>query len=199
MKIKTAFLLLLTLCITLNFSCSYISGALNYEDPLTAEEHNNLGVAYEKEEKYKLAVSEYKKAAKKDGKLVTPLINIGNVYFKQGKFKKAGKYYRKALDKDENSVLAANNLGNVYLETGKDYERGIEILIITLPPPEIAPAYALDTLAMLYAGSGSEEKAVELLHLACNRVEGNEDIKSEINKHLAELGKQSCSPTAISE
>jgi len=65
MKIKTAFVLLLTVSITLNFSCSYISGALKYEDPLTAEEHNNLGVAYEKEEKYKLAVNEYKKAAKK--------------------------------------------------------------------------------------------------------------------------------------
>jgi len=199
MKIKTAFVLLLTVSITLNLSCSYISGALNYEDPLTAEEHNNLGVAYEKEEKYKLAVNEYKKAAKKDAQLVTPLINIGNVYFKQGKFNKAEKYYWKALDKDENSVLAANNLGNVYLETGKNHEIGIEILINTLPPPEIAPAYALDTLAMLYAGSGSEEKAVELLYLACSRIEGNEDIKSGINKHLEELGEKNCSPTVISE
>jgi len=193
MKIKSITVFLLILSFSLNISCAHISAVLNYEDPLTAEEHNNLGVAYEKEEKYKLAVKEYKLASKKDEALVTPLINIGNVYFKQGKFKNAEEYYLKALKKDDNNVLAANNLGNVYLETGKDYDKGIEILINTLPPPEIAPAYALDTLAMLYAQSGSDEKAVELLLIACTRAEGDEEIKSEISLHLKEMGEFECS------
>ena len=72
MNNKLFLALFLAVAATMNFSCSYISGAINYEDPLTAEEHNNLGVAYEKEEKYKLAKKEYKKAAKKDPALVTP-------------------------------------------------------------------------------------------------------------------------------
>ena len=192
MKIKPITVFFLLLCLSLNISCAHISAVLNYEDPLTAEEHNNLGVAYEKEEKYKLAIKEYKLASKKDEELVIPLINIGNVYYKQGKFNKAEKYYRKALDKDDKNVLAANNLGNVYLETGKDYDKGIEILIDTLPPVEVAPAFAIDTLAMLYAESGSKEKAVELLLIACTRIEGDEEIKSEINNHLKVLGAKPC-------
>ena len=99
------------------------------------------------------------------------MVNLGNVYFKQGKYGKAEKYYKKALEKDGSNILAANNLGNVYLERGKDYEKGIETLTGILPPPDIAPAYALDTLAMLYARSGDEEKALELLLLACTRTE----------------------------
>jgi len=45
---------------------------------------------------------------------------------------------------------------------------------------------------MLYAGSGSEEKALELLLLACNRAEENDEDKSEINTHLKEIGRISC-------
>lgn len=191
MKLSHSLVILLTLCVIVNFSCSYIKGQSDFEDPLTAEEHNNLGVAYEKEEKYKLAIKEYKKAAEIDEELVTPLVNIGNVYFKQEKYKNAEKYYLKALNKDEKNVLAANNLGNVYLKTGKDYEKGIEYLIRSLPPPEIAPAYALDTLAMLYSNSGSGEKALELLSLACKRAD-DEELRAEISSHLIELGGKSC-------
>lgn len=176
----------------MSFSCSYISSAIKYEDPLTAEEHNNLGVAYEKEGKYKLAVKEFKKAAKKDPALVTPVINLGNVYFVQGKFKKAEKYYLKALAKDSKSIVAANNLGNVYLKTGKNYEKGIDQLTFALPPPEIAPAYALDTLAMLYAQSGDTEMAMQLLQSACSKTEGDDALKSEIDTHLKEIGNKSC-------
>ncbi len=193
MKIKSIPIFFLILSISLNISCAHVSAVLNYEDPLTAEEHNNLGVAYEKEEKYKLAIKEYKLASKKDEELVTPLINIGNVYFKQGKYKDARKYYLKALKKDNKNVLAANNLGNVYLETGKEFDKGIEVLIETLPPAEIAPAFALDTLAVLYSASGSREKAIELLQIACSRAEDDEEIKSEISLHLEELGGNGCS------
>ena len=192
MKLKQILILLLTLSTVQNLGCSYISGAMNYDDPLTAQEHNNLGVAYESEKKYKLAIREYKKASEMDESLVTPLVNLGNVYYKQGKFKKAKKYYLKALSKDSKNIEAANNLGNVYLRIGKEYEKGIDYLIAALPPPEIAPGYALDTLAMLYAANGSREKAAELLYLACKRIKNDEDLRSQIDTHLRELGQKSC-------
>ncbi|MGI9533691.1 MAG: tetratricopeptide repeat protein [Thermodesulfobacteriota bacterium] len=193
MKTNHAFIILFALSTILNYGCSYISGALNYEDPLTAEEHNNLGVAYEQEENYKLAIKQYKKANDIDKNLVTPLVNLGNVYFKQEKYKKAEKYYLEALKKDKKNIEAANNLGNVYLKTGKNYERGIENLVTAMPPPEIAPPYALDTLAMLYAGSGNMDKASVLLLLACIRAENDEEMIAEINEHLIEIGEKSCS------
>ena len=192
MKIRHTLIIFFTLSAILNYGCSYISGKMNYEDPLTAKEHNNLGVAYESEKKYKLAIKEYKKAFEMDESLVTPLVNLGNVYYKQGKFKKAKKYYSKALGKDSKNIEAANNLGNVYLRLGKEYEKGIDYLIAALPPPEIAPAYALDTLAMLYSANGSKEKATELLYLACKRVKKDEDLRSQIDNHLNELGQKGC-------
>lgn len=192
MNFKYLVVFILFFSIVLNFGCSYISKSLNYQDSLTAEEHNNLGVAYEKEEKYKLAINEYKKALNKDKDLVTSLINIGNVYFKQGKYKKAKKYYKKALKKDEQNILASNNLGNVYLKTEKDYEKGIKYLSIALSSPEDAPPYSLDTFAMLYARVGNKEKALELLSLACKKLEKDEILKAEINDHLKELDAIGC-------
>ena len=193
MELKRILIILLTLSTTLNLSCSYISGAMNYEDPLTAEEHNNLGVAYESEKEYMLAVREYKKASAMDKTLVTPLVNLGNVYYKQGKFKKAKKYYLKVLGKDSKNIEAANNLGNVYLRIGKEYKKGIDYLIVALPPPEIAPGYALDTLAMLYAADGSKEKAAELLYIACNRIKNDEELRYQIDSRLKKFGQKGCS------
>src|ERR1700752_4347019 len=90
--------------------CSFIPKLVYIRDPLTAEEHNNLGVAYEKEGRYDLALREYKRAVDKDKNLIVPLVNMGNVYFKQKKYKEAEKYYLKALEKDEKNIEAANNL-----------------------------------------------------------------------------------------
>jgi len=192
MKTNYKHFVFLTLVLSLSSGCAYFSGIGDHPDPLTAQEHNNLGVAYEKEGKYKLALKEYKKAAEGDENLVTPLVNMGNVYFKQEKFKKAEKYYLKALERDSRNIEAANNLGNVYLQKGEGYEKGIEYLVSSLPPPEIAPAYALDTLAMLYSASGSKDKAADLLLLACKSVENDEELKSEINNHLIEIGGRGC-------
>ena len=192
MKIKPSIILFLIVPVVLNYGCSYVSSALNYEDPLTAEEHNNLGVAYEEEGKLKLAEKQYKKANKIDGSLVTPLVNLGNVYYKQEKYKKAEKCYLMALDKDKKNIEAANNLGNTYIKTGKNYDKGIAYLIHALPPPEIAPAYALDTLATLYAKSGNMDKALVLFSLACKRAEKDEEMIAEINIHLSEIGVKSC-------
>lgn len=192
MKFKSLLVLLILASIVFNYGCSYISSTINYDDPLTAKEHNNLGVAYEKENKYKLALREYKAALKKDQTLVTPLVNIGNIYFKQEKYKNAKKYYIKAIKKDERNVAAANNLGNLFLKTGKDYKTGINHLTQTLSLSEIKSAHALDTLAMLHAKSGNIEKAIEILFQACKNSKDTEDVRSEINSHLLELGKHQC-------
>ena len=193
MKFKFLFFFLIITSFIFNYGCSYISSTVNYNDPLTAEEHNNLGVAYEMENKYKLAIREYKAALKKDPTLVTPLVNIGNIYFKQEKYNKAKKHYIKAIKKDDRNVAAANNLGNLFLKTGKDCKTGINYLSQTLFLSEIKPAYALDTLAMLNVKCGNIEKAIELLIQACNNSNETESVRSEINSHLLELGEGRCS------
>jgi hypothetical protein len=51
------------------------------------------------------------------------------------------------------------------------------------------PPYALDTLGVLYSKTGKPEKAKESLIEACIQASGDERLKNEINKHLAELGE----------
>jgi tetratricopeptide (TPR) repeat protein len=169
--------------------CASIYGSYFMEDSLSAEEHNNLGVIYEREGKYDLAIREYKKAISGDGELIVPLVNIGNVYVKQGEYDEAEKYYKKALGKDKNNIEAANNLASLYIKTGGNYQAGIEALLTATGPQEPAPAYALDTLGVLYFKTGNPEKAGELLNEACKGASGDEKLKNEVNAHLVEIGE----------
>ena len=161
-------------------------------DPLTAEEHNNLGVAYEREGKYELALREYKKALDKDSDLVVPLVNMGNVYFKQGEYEKSEEYYLKALKKDEKSIEAANNLVSLYITLKKNYEKGLEYLTKAVPSLDSAPAYALDTMGVLYLRLGNRSKAKETLIMACEKARDDKALLGEIEVHLGELGEQDC-------
>jgi tetratricopeptide (TPR) repeat protein len=162
------------------------------QDPLTAEEHNNLGVAYEKEGKYELALREYKRALDKDSSLVVPLVNIGNVYLKQEDYSNAESYYLKAIKKDEKNIEAANNLVSLYIKLGKNYEKGLSYLTKAIPSVEDAPAYALDTLGVLYLNLGNREKAREILLKACRRAGDDKVLLQEIETHLRELGGHGC-------
>lgn len=173
--------------------CGYFPRiTLFMRDPLTAEEHNNLGVAYEREGKYELALKEYERAIHKDASLVIPLVNMGNVYFKLGEYKKAEGYYLRALKKDEKNIEAANNLASLYITIKKDYGKGLEYLTKALPSPDSAPAYALDTMGVLYLRLGDKPKAKETLIRACEKAGSDKTLLREIEAHLGELGEKGC-------
>ncbi|MER3447296.1 MAG: hypothetical protein C4291_10835 [Candidatus Dadabacteria bacterium] len=187
--VRFGFFLILIISLS---ECSYLPKIVLLKDPLTAEEHNNLGVAYESEGKYDLAIKEYKKALDKDGSLVVPLVNIGNVYFKQKKYKDAEKYYLKALKKDEKNVEAANNLASLYIALGENYEKGLEYLT-RATSEESAPAYVLDTFGVLYSRLGDKERAKDILLKACERAGDDKALLEEIEAHLKDMGETGCS------
>ncbi len=187
----TVFLALLIIHL-INTSCGYLPEQIFYEDPLTAQEHNNLGVVYEKEGKLDLALREYRKSINKDPSLITPLINIGNIYLKKKHLDNAEEYYLKALSRDKFNINAANNLGNVYLQKEKDYSRGIEFLALALKNQKDPSAHALHTLSELYIRTGQLTEAVEILTDLCSRVQGNELHKS-VEEKLKLLGRNNCS------
>ncbi len=190
-KVKKArkFITLMSLAGYLALSgCASLYATYFMKDPLTAEEHNNLGVIYEREGKNKLALREYKRAVSLNDNLVTPLVNIGNVYLNQDNFEEAEKYYKKALRKDKYKIEAANNIASLYLETGQNYKEGIDYLLTAVEPLDAVPAYALDNLGILYIRIGEKEKAAEFLSQACSTATENEVLKDEIHSHINELG-----------
>jgi tetratricopeptide (TPR) repeat protein len=87
------------------------------DDPLTPEEHLNLGVSYEKKGELDNALKEYETAAKK---LPAAYLYIGNIYYLTGEFDKAEPYYRKAIRMDPENADAYNNLAWLYFLERRD-------------------------------------------------------------------------------
>jgi tetratricopeptide (TPR) repeat protein len=102
-----------TICLTiitiLLSSCS-LPRIIVFHDPLTPEEHINLGVSYENKGELDAALKEYETASKKSQ--ITYLY-MGNIYFQKNDFVNAEKYYRKAIKKTDDP-RAYNNLAWLY-------------------------------------------------------------------------------------
>ncbi|MFN3975980.1 MAG: tetratricopeptide repeat protein [Aquificaceae bacterium] len=99
------------------FSCSAPTIVI-LKDPLTSQEHVDLGYIYEKQGKLDLAEKEYKKAIKKDGKNWIAYYNLGNIYAKREEWRKAENFYKKAIE-IKRDPDALNNLAYVLNKQGK--------------------------------------------------------------------------------
>lgn len=96
------------------------------DDPLTPEEHINLGVIYEKKGEIDQAIEEYKKATKK---MPSAYLYLGNAYFQKGDLKEAERNYKRAIKKQPDLSDAYNNLAWLYYIKVKDFDiESIEII-----------------------------------------------------------------------
>lgn len=104
-------LLLLSLSLMIFLAGCSLPRIIILKDPLTPEEHLNLGVAYEKKGELDHAIAEYRLAAKK---LPLAYLHIGNAYFQKNEWTEAERYYKKAIHKDPKNADAHNNLAWLY-------------------------------------------------------------------------------------
>lgn len=101
---------LLTFHFSLMFGCA-LPRIIILDDPLSPEEHLNLGVAYEKKGELDSAIKEYKIASKK---LPIAYVYMGNVYFQKKEYDEAETHYKKAIKKYPENADAYNNLAWLY-------------------------------------------------------------------------------------
>lgn len=123
------------------------------KDPLTATEHNDLGVAYERRGLQDLAEKEYYKALEKEPGWWLPCFNLGNLFYLNGDYMLAQIYYRRALNLDSTNTDVMNNLANVLHDLGQEKE-AMELISKALCV-ERKPEY-LDTYRKLF-GTFQEE------------------------------------------
>ena len=115
-------------------SCSHL---VVLHDPLSASEHNDLGVAYESNGRARLAAREYKKALRPNPHASRTWVNLGNAQAAQAQWHAAEKSYRHALRDSVSNSDALNNLAFViHRQGGRDAE-----------------AKALATRAIAYGGA----------------------------------------------
>jgi tetratricopeptide (TPR) repeat protein len=103
------------------------------KDPLTPEEHLNLGVAYEKKGELHQAITEYRLAAKK---LPLAYLYLGNAYFQKKEWVEAERCYKKAIDKNPKNADAHNNLAWLYYvrHVNLDLAESLALKAIELDP-----------------------------------------------------------------
>ena len=108
---KRTLLLLYALCSMLLATACSFPRVIVLKDPLTPEEHLNLGVTYEQQGDLDNAIKEYSLAAKN---LPRANLYLGNAYFQKREWKEAEDFYRKAIEAEPDNADAHNNLAWLY-------------------------------------------------------------------------------------
>ncbi len=117
--------MVLPVCIA---SCS-LPRLVVLDDPLSPEEHLNLGVTYEMNGELDNALEEYKKASKTIPRAYT---YIGNIFFKKGELKNAEIYYKRAIEQAPYPADACNNLAWLYYTEMKNLDEAEELALKAL-------------------------------------------------------------------
>ncbi len=122
------------LCALLLLSGCSLPRIIILKDPLTPEEHLNLGVTYEKQGELDAAIKEYKLAAKK---VPAGYLYLGNAHFQKRELGKAEEYYKKAIEKDPGNADARNNLAWLYYTKKENLDQAENLALEAL---ELNPA-----------------------------------------------------------
>ena len=115
---KRAALVLAMLVLVLMQACA-MPKIVVFNDPLTAQQHNDLGVAYEEKGDFGLAEKEFEKALKKNREWVIPYLNLGHLYYRQDKLDRAEHILREGLRAKGDHPDLLNNLAWVLMEKGR--------------------------------------------------------------------------------
>jgi len=128
------------------------------EDPLSAEEHLNLGVAYEGSGELEYAIREYRLALKKESS-ARAYLYLGNALFLNRQYEEAGANYRKAIKraKGPEAADAYNNLAWLLFTRKRELEKAEGYCLKALALNPSKEEIYRDTLQKIRAAKGLSE------------------------------------------
>ena len=185
--------------------CSRVPRIIVLEDPLTAAEHVELGVAYERKGELDLALKEYERALRKDGTFYRARVNLGNIYLAKKEYGKAREEYLLALELRPGDAEATNNLSWAAIFSGEEVDGALARMEAVVSGPGGRQPIFLDTLGVLRMRAnrpGEAEEAFALAERLCRQagtapregVNGDppcpEEVLREIEGHREELQRR---------
>lgn len=170
------------------YGCAVLPQFVITKDILTAEEHTNLGAAYESKGELDLAAKEYKKAIEKDSNYAIAYFNLGNIHLKKGSYDEAEGYYLSAIEKSPSNGIFYNNLAWLYIYGKYDLKTAEKYALDALKLDPSKKHIYLDTLGVIYTYKKEFKKAEEILMDALKSAP-NGDVSSlvQIYKHLSDV------------
>jgi Tfp pilus assembly protein PilF len=182
---KSSFFLIIAVMVILS-GCS-LPRIIILNDPLSPEEHNNLGSIYESQGKFDLAAQQYREALKKEPKSVSSLLLLGDLSFRTGNYPEAEASYRKAIKLQPGNGDIYNNLCWVYLEQRDGIEKAEDLIRKALAVTPEHRAYYLDTWGVVLLRQGRAAESISALTESVELLpKDNAALLAEAYGHLAE-------------
>ena len=156
-------------------------------DPLTPEEHNNLGKIYEAQGKPDLAAQQYREALAKEGKYVPSLLLLGDLSYRTKNYPEAEAVYKRAIRLQPENGDVYNNLCWVYLDQHIGIEKAEDLIKTAMRVTPGHRAYYADTLGVILLRQGRAAESIAALKEAVALLPpDNSSYLAEAYEHLAE-------------
>ncbi len=140
--------------------CGIIPKVIVLNDPLSGEEHLQLGLSYEARGEWDLAISEYQTAIDKGASPAVVQGYLGNAYYGKQDYVAAEQAYRTSLRLDARNAPILNNLASLYLVNRKDLLQAERFIQQAIEIDPTRKPYYLDTLGAIYLERAEYEVAL---------------------------------------
>jgi tetratricopeptide (TPR) repeat protein len=201
-RVAAALLLLAALLfLTAAAGCGHVPRVIVLEDPLSADEHVALGVAYEEKGELALAAREYERALKKDASSFRARVNLGNVRLAEKRYGDAREEYLEALALRPGDPEATNNLAWAAIRSGNGLEDALVRLAAVMSAPARRSPPLLDTLGVLLGELSRVPEAEAVFAEGLRRCDAGdpactEDVRRELHGHAEALRARGGAPAS---
>jgi tetratricopeptide (TPR) repeat protein len=158
---------------------------------LSAEEHNDLGVFFERMGNLRAATQHYVTATQLNPSNSYFSMNLGNALLKQRHLSEAAKAFSRAVELDPQNADAMNNLAYTYAEMGENLDEAVKLCNRAEELFPTRKAYFLDTLGTIYLKQGKHDEAATTFAAALAAATDREQsLRAAIQEHLSAIRSQ---------
>jgi tetratricopeptide (TPR) repeat protein len=166
--------------------CSRVPRIIVLSDPLSAAEHVELGVAYERKGELDLARREYERALRKDRTFYRARVNLGNIFLAKKEYGKAREEYLLALELRPGDAEATNNLSWAAIFSGEGIDKALARMEAVVSAPLATPIGGTPPARSSKWGGPSDRRPILLDTLGVLRMRANHPGPAEEAFALAE-------------